>query len=86
MAARITPEKAEKGKEKGKEKILEMMAANPKITVQDIAGAIGLSIAGIEKAIRVLKKQGQLQRIGPDKGGHWEVIKKTMPGKENPDF
>ncbi|MFH1305790.1 MAG: RNA-binding domain-containing protein [Candidatus Omnitrophota bacterium] len=79
MAARITPEKAEKSKEKGKEKsrekILEMMVSNPKITTQEIADAIGLSIAGIEKAIRVLKKQGQLQRIGPDKGGYWKVVK-----------
>ncbi|MFH0795900.1 MAG: winged helix-turn-helix transcriptional regulator [Candidatus Omnitrophota bacterium] len=72
MAARITPEKAEKSKEKGKEKILEMMA-NSKITTQEIADAIGLNIAGIEKAIRVLKKQGQLQRIGPDKGGEERI-------------
>ena len=73
-ALKQTAEKSkEKGKEKSREKILEMMANNPKITTQEIADAIGLSIAGTEKAIRVLKKQGQLQRIGPDKGGHWEV-------------
>jgi len=23
-----------------------------------------------------LKKEGIIKRIGPDKGGHWEVIKK----------
>jgi len=50
------------------------MANNPKITMQELADATDLSIAGIEKAIRVLKKQGQLRRIGPDKGGHWEVF------------
>jgi ATP-dependent DNA helicase RecG len=64
----------EKGKEKSREKILEIMANNPKITMQELADATDLSIAGIEKAIRVLKKQGQLRRIGPDKGGHWEVF------------
>jgi ATP-dependent DNA helicase RecG len=53
-----------------------MMANNPKITTQEIADAIGLSIAGIEKAIRAFKKQGQLRRVGPDKGGHWEVLKR----------
>jgi len=25
-------------------------------------------------AISTLKKKGKLKRIGPDKGGHWEVI------------
>jgi ATP-dependent DNA helicase RecG len=64
----------EKGKEKSTEKILNLMAADPAITTKKIAGAIGLSTAGIEKAVRVLKQQGKLRRIGPDKGGRWEVL------------
>ena len=51
------------------------MTGNPSITTQELAESVGLSIKGIEKAIRLLKKEGQLQRIGPDKGGHWEVVK-----------
>jgi predicted HTH transcriptional regulator len=31
-------------------------------------------MAGIEKAIRILKGQKKLRRIGPDKGGQWEVL------------
>lgn len=53
------------------------MIDNPAITTQEIAEVLDLSIAGIEKAIRTLKKQNRLRRIGPDKGGHWEVIIKT---------
>ena len=28
----------------------------------------------VEKQVANLKKVGLLHRIGPDKGGHWEVI------------
>ncbi|KAA0250314.1 MAG: hypothetical protein DWB56_02220 [Candidatus Jettenia sp.] len=33
-----------------------------------------MSLAGVEKSIRTLKQQGRLRRIGPDKGGYWEII------------
>ena len=39
------------------------------------ADTMRLSIAGVEKSIRMLKKQERLCRIGPDKGGHWKVLK-----------
>ena len=56
------------------ETILSLMTANPAITTRELADSIGLSKAGIEKAVRMLKLRGQLRRIGPDKGGHWEVL------------
>ncbi|MDD5344565.1 MAG: ATP-binding protein [Smithella sp.] len=64
----------EKSKEKSREKILNVMAVSPMITTQQIAETIGLSLAGVEKIIRILKKTGMLRRVGPDKGGHWEVL------------
>lgn len=39
----------------------------------EIALSLNMSIAGIEKIIRSLKKQKRSRRIGPDKGGHWEI-------------
>ena len=69
----------EKGREKSREKVLMLVAGNPSITTQELAEGVGLSIKGIEKAVRLLKKQGQLQRIGPDKGGHWEVRSPNRP-------
>jgi ATP-dependent DNA helicase RecG len=65
----------EKGREKSPEKILRLIASSPKITTLEIAEAIGLSRAGVEKAIKKLKQEGRLSRIGPDKGGEWEVIR-----------
>jgi len=37
--------------------------------------AIGLSRRGIEKNISKLKTEGKIKRIGPAKGGHWEIFK-----------
>ena len=69
-------EKGRESKEKSKEKILRLMIDNSAITIQEIAEILGMSLAGVEKSIRILKQQEHLRRIGPDKGGYWEVVKK----------
>lgn len=63
----------EKSKEKSREKIIRLIADNSTITTKEIVRITGLSSAGVEKNIRILKQQKRLRRIGPDKGGHWEV-------------
>ena len=45
------------------------------ITMAEIANATGLSVAGVKKNIRKLKDANLVRRVGPDKGGHWEVAK-----------
>ena len=66
---------SQKSKEKSKEKILQAIANNPYITTAELSNIIGLSVSGIEKNLRQLKEQDKIKRIGPDKGGHWEVVK-----------
>ncbi|MBI5023611.1 MAG: winged helix-turn-helix transcriptional regulator [Candidatus Omnitrophica bacterium] len=51
-----------------------LIVENSSITAQEIADHLGLSLAGVEKIIRILKQEGRLRRIGPAKGGRWEVI------------
>ncbi len=46
---------------------------NPKITAKQLAKIMSISSRSIEKHIANLKKQGSLKRIGPDKGGYWEI-------------
>jgi biotin operon repressor len=41
-----------------------------------LGNAIGISKRAILKQIDKLKEQGRLRRIGPAKGGYWEVIEK----------
>ena len=46
----------------------------PNITTLQLAERIGMSRIGIQKAITRLKAKGIIRRVGPDKGGHWEVL------------
>lgn len=58
------------------EKILRLMSEQPTITTALLAQKIGISTRAVDKQIAKLKALGRLQRIGADKGGHWEVISK----------
>ena len=62
------------------EKILKLLKENPAITNNGIQKATGLSRRGVEWQIKNLKDKGILERIGPDKGGKWNVNEKTMQG------
>ena len=61
------------GKPKTRDIILELLSKHPTFTTADLAGSIGISTKGIEKHLARLKAEGVLKRIGPDKGGHWQV-------------
>ncbi len=55
-------------------KILDAMRQNAEITLPELANVIGVTKRSVERSIQKLQQQGRLRRIGPDKGGHWEVI------------
>ena len=71
-------EKADESKgkiDKSRGKILELITTdNPKISVFEMAEIIGLSIKGVEKNIRQLKKDGKLSRTTNTKSGEWIVM------------
>jgi len=51
------------------------MSENQNITAADLEKEIGISHRKIQENIAKLKEKGVLKRIGPAKGGHWEVVK-----------
>ena len=53
--------------------ILRLMAAQPKISAMRIAEELRISSRGVQKNISELKKRGLIERVGPAKGGHWQV-------------
>jgi len=57
-------------------KIIELMRENKYITTKELSGHIKISTTAVDNNISKLKKKGLLRRIGPAKGGHWEIIKK----------
>jgi ATP-dependent DNA helicase RecG len=65
----------EKLREKTREKILGLVRASANISTDEMAAQLGVTRKGIEWHIRKLKTERILRRIGPDKGGHWEVLK-----------
>ncbi|MCD4755891.1 MAG: putative DNA binding domain-containing protein [Deltaproteobacteria bacterium] len=54
-------------------KILELLADTPEMTIPQLAKALGIGTRAIEKQIAKLQKSNQLKRIGPARGGHWQV-------------
>ena len=64
----------EKSSQKSSQKILELVAADDKITTQEMANKLGISRRAVAKTIAKLQSAGILRRVGPDKGGHWEII------------
>ena len=73
---KTTENGVEKSVEKSVEKILKLIARNPQITVKELTTLVDLSRRGVEKNIKKLQEQGLLRRVGPDKGGHWEINEK----------
>ncbi len=74
--ARAPEPTREKASEKASEKIIRLVTANQHITISELAETIGVTTRSIERNIKNLQTQGRLKRIGPAKGGRWDVIKK----------
>ena len=69
------PESTLKGTRKT---IVEIIESNPNITLDQLAEQIGKNPRGIDKHVKILRELGILRRIGPDKGGHWEIIEQEQ--------
>lgn len=64
----------QKTTQKTTQKIIDAIAKKSDITQKELAVVIGITEDGIKYHITRLKKTGILKRIGPDKGGHWEIV------------
>lgn len=64
---------SQKGSQKSSQKILALMTATSGITIAELAESLDLTDRAIKKQIERLKASGLVRRVGPDKGGHWEV-------------
>lgn len=48
---------------------------NPSISIAEMAKQANRAKSGVQKQVKRLQEMGIIRRVGPDKGGHWEVIK-----------
>ncbi len=70
----IVPKSSPKSSPKTEQQIIELMRENASITTEQLGGALGITKRAVLKQIGKLKDQGRLQRVGPARGGHWEVL------------
>lgn len=73
-AVKTPQKKNQKTPQKTPEAILSLLRKQPEMSFQQIAAKLGKSESAIKRAVRGLREAGRLKRIGPDKGGHWQVI------------
>ena len=63
----------QKSSQKSSQKILTLLLKDSQITTQEIANELGISRRAVAKQIANMSKKGLISRIGPDKGGYWQV-------------
>ena len=55
-------------------RLLALIKTNRDLTIPRMQAELGMSRNGVKKVLARLKAAGRLRRVGPDKGGHWEVM------------
>lgn len=53
--------------------IIREIINDPQISIVELSKRVGLGTTAIENNIAKFKEKGILKRVGPAKGGHWEV-------------
>ena len=76
--AKIINRMKETGKMNALENVLENVLENDQESSVSLASYLGVNERTIRRDLQFLQKQGIIRRVGPDKGGHWEVI---VPGE-----
>ena len=75
----LSSEKGCAGSDKPQDVVQSILSAirhNPKVSAAEIAMKVGLSSRAVEKRIKTMRENGIIRRVGPDRGGYWEIIEK----------
>ena len=65
---------SQKSSQKNSQKIVDLIKDRPEITTTEMAEIIGLTRRSIVNITNKLQEEGVIRRVGPDKGGRWEVV------------
>ena len=71
------PLKADSAPQKTSQKIVSFMSENPKITRHELSLFLAISEDAVKQHIAKLVEKKIIRRIGPDKGGYWEVLEEN---------
>lgn len=65
----------QKTTQKTEERILEIIRARPSASRREISKELGdITQDGVKYHLDLLKQLRRIRRVGPDRGGHWEVL------------
>lgn len=53
--------------------ILELIKEKPQISRSEISHKMGLHESNVKRRLKMMVDKGIIQRIGSDKGGHWQI-------------
>ena len=54
--------------------IVRIILTTPSVTTKEIADTLSIAQRNVQNHIRKLKERGIIRRVGPDKGGYWEMV------------
>ena len=54
-------------------KILDAIATNPHITINELSDQVGIGTTAIENNLKKLKGKGMIARVGSARGGSWKI-------------
>ena len=54
--------------------IVDLIVANTKISISELSEKLGISQTAIENNLRWLTSKNIIRRVGPDRGGYWEMV------------
>ncbi len=63
-------------------RIVKIVWKNPYASARTISEEVGIAPRNVQEHLRNLQAQGVIRRVGPDKGGHWEIIGKNSNNTE----
>lgn len=73
-AEKSSPKSSPKGSPKTALRILELIKENSNISTEQMGTQLGITKRAVIKQTNKLQEEGKLRRVGPAKGGHWEIL------------
>lgn len=68
-------DKGDDGIEKEMALIVNEIRKDPAVSIEKISTKLGIPLRTAARRIKSLRDNSRIRRVGPDRGGHWEVLK-----------
>ena len=53
---------------------MKAIVSSNTVTIAELETTTGLGHTTVKKILREMQKEQFIRRVGPDKGGHWEIV------------